>query len=81
MTPLKIQKLVYFLHGWHLAVRADPAIGESFEAWPYGPVLSSLYQQFKGFGRSPITTYALDYEQSEGAYKAYVVNPNDRAFF
>ena len=47
ITPLKMQKLVYFAHGWHLAITGAPLISEPIQAWQYGPVISSLYQIFK----------------------------------
>jgi uncharacterized phage-associated protein len=58
VDPLKLQKLVYLAHGWHLAFLGTPLISEPVEAWRYGPVVRSLYRQFKEFGVSPITTEA-----------------------
>src|SRR5258708_4237314 len=55
IDPLKLQKLVYFAHGWHLAVTGKPLIDEYVEAWPYGPVIPSLYHRFKSYGADPIT--------------------------
>ena len=63
LTPLKVQKLVYFSHGWHLALHPDglPLVDDEFvEAWPYGPVFPSLYFEFKHYGREPIKEYAQD---------------------
>jgi uncharacterized phage-associated protein len=54
VTPLKMQKLVYFAHGWHLAITGKPLITEPIQAWQYGPVISSLYQIFKEAGSNPI---------------------------
>lgn len=78
---LKIQKLVYLLHGWFLATRDAPAIGELFEAWPYGPVLSSLYHEFKTSGRKPIDGYAVDVDPASGEKNALMVNLSDRTFY
>lgn len=58
IDPLKLQKLIYFGHGWHLAVTGEPLIDECVEAWPYGPVVPTVYHEFKGFGNSPITAPA-----------------------
>lgn len=60
ITPMKIQKLVYFAHGWYLAITDRPLIDEQIEAWQYGPVIPSLYDEFKQYGRSPITSQATD---------------------
>jgi uncharacterized phage-associated protein len=58
IDPLKLQKLVYFAHGWHLTVTGEPLIDEYVEAWPYGPVIPTIYHTFKHFGNSPITELA-----------------------
>jgi uncharacterized phage-associated protein len=58
LTPLKLVKLVYIAHGWHLAVFDRPLIGEEVQAWKYGPVVPSVYHQFKEYGDKPITRQA-----------------------
>ena len=66
LSPLKIQKLVYIAHGWHLALYNEPLVDdECAEAWEYGPVFPSIYHEFKHFGRAPITEPAIDIEYSE----------------
>lgn len=54
ITHMKLQKLIYFAHGWCLAIVGEPLIQESIEAWPYGPVIGNLYQWLKQFGAGPI---------------------------
>lgn len=61
LTPMKIQKLVYYAHGWHLAIKATSLIDEQVEAWPFGPVIPSLYHAFRHFGRLPVTAPAVIY--------------------
>lgn len=55
LTPLQIQKLVYFSHARMLSIHRQPLIREPFEAWDYGPVVSILYQALKGSGSIPVT--------------------------
>lgn len=55
LTPMKIQKLVYYAHGWHLAIKGTPLINEQVEAWPFGPVIPSLYYAYRQYGRDPVT--------------------------
>ena len=65
LNPMKIQKLVYFAHGWHLAIHdGNSLIDESVQAWTYGPVIPSLYHEFKKYGSRPITSPALSMEVS-----------------
>lgn len=80
IDPLKIQKLVYCLHGWHLATRNAPAVGERFQAWPYGPVLSSLYHEFKASGSKPIEAYATEVDPISGKYRSMMVALEDASF-
>ena len=54
LDHLKIQKLVYIAHGWHLAIFDDPLIDEPVQAWKYGPVIPSLYQAFKRHGNAAV---------------------------
>ena len=55
ISPLKLHKLVYLAHGWHLALYNTPLVAdENAEAWQHGPVFPSLYHEFSGFGRGPI---------------------------
>jgi uncharacterized phage-associated protein len=81
IDPLKIQKLVYNLHGWHLAVTGHPVIGERFEAWPHGPVNSTIYHQFKNFKFRPINVYATDIDPTTGKNAATYVAPSDSRFY
>ncbi|MTH95348.1 Panacea domain-containing protein [Roseibium sp. RKSG952] len=81
VDQLKIQKLVYCLHGWYLATQNAPLVGEYYEAWPYGPVLSSLYHEFKYNGRKPIKSYAIDVDPKTGEDKALMVGVTDKKFY
>jgi uncharacterized phage-associated protein len=80
IDPLKIQKLVYCLHGWYLATRDAPAVGERFQAWPYGPVLASLYHEFKANGSNLIQGYAREIDPATGQYRSLMVSPDDKSF-
>lgn len=54
LTPMKLLKLVYFAHGWHLGVKGTPLINGPVEAWQYGPVIPDIYHAAKQFGNSAI---------------------------
>ena len=55
ISPLKLQKLLYFLHGWFLAVYDQPLFSEEPEAWQFGPVFPDVYHDYKIFGSIPIS--------------------------
>lgn len=74
ITPMKMQKLVYIAHGWNLAIHGEPLIDEPVEAWRYGPVIPSLFQEFKKYGASPITYYADGTRLPNGANVRDVLN-------
>ena len=54
LTPLEINKLVYFSHGWNLGIYSKPLIDEVVEAWKYGPVIPSVYHAFKTYVDSKV---------------------------
>lgn len=54
-TQMKLQKLIFYAHGWCLGLKGEPLIDEKFEAWPYGPVVPAVYHTFKTYGRTPIS--------------------------
>ena len=54
IDPMKLQKLIYYAHSWSLAVYGEPLIEEDIEAWSWGPVVRSVYLEFKDFGSKPI---------------------------
>lgn len=54
VTPLKLQKLVYYAQAWHLALNDEPLFDANFEAWVHGPVNRELYTRFRDFRFRPI---------------------------
>jgi uncharacterized phage-associated protein len=60
LTPMKLQKLVFYAMGWFAGYTGKPLVDEAVEAWQYGPVFPSLYHEFKTFGSSPIKRKACE---------------------
>lgn len=58
IMQLKLIKLVYIAHGWNLALAGEPLYDEPVQAWKHGPVIASVYHEFKHFGRRPIDQLA-----------------------
>ncbi|MBO6044095.1 MAG: DUF4065 domain-containing protein [Acetobacter sp.] len=56
IDQMKLQKLVYYAHAWHLALTQRPLFEEDIEAWPWGPVVRNIYIQTQHYGRDPIST-------------------------
>jgi len=54
ISPLKMQKLVYYSYSWVLAKLDKRLFDEKIEAWPNGPVVRSLYTALKDYGSGPI---------------------------
>ena len=54
ISNLKLQKLLYYAQGFHLAVFGSPLFEDEIEAWTHGPVVPSVYHEFKNYGGSTI---------------------------
>lgn len=54
MSNLKLQKMLYYEQGYHLAVFGTPLFDEDIEAWMYGPVVPSVYEHFHENGAGGI---------------------------
>ncbi len=54
VTQMKLQKMVFFAQGLHLALHQEILCNEPFYAWKFGPVIPSIYQHYKKWGSSPI---------------------------
>lgn len=54
MTNMKLQKMLYYQQGFHLAYFGTPLFNEDIEAWMYGPVVPSVYNNYKDNGKGGI---------------------------
>lgn len=54
MTNLKLQKLLYYAQGFHLAIYHHPLFSEPIEAWKHGPVVPDIYHRYSEHGAAPI---------------------------
>jgi uncharacterized phage-associated protein len=48
ISNMKLQKLLYYAQGQHLAACGQVLFNDPIEAWDHGPVIPSLYHRFKG---------------------------------
>lgn len=54
ISNLRLQKLLYFVQGQSYIKNDDCIIDEDFYAWPYGPVIPTVYYKYCGFAGAPI---------------------------
>lgn len=47
ITPLALQKLLYYAQGFYMALHGRELFEDDCEAWVYGPVYPAIYRQFK----------------------------------
>jgi uncharacterized phage-associated protein len=47
MPHLKLQKLIYYVEAWHLAIFEESIIDDKFKAWMHGPVSTKVWHAFK----------------------------------
>ncbi|WP_406038886.1 Panacea domain-containing protein [Succinimonas sp.] len=61
VTPLMLQKLLYFIQGIYSALYGRPIFEEDCRAWVHGPVYPEVYELFRDFKYNPIddTRFAL----------------------
>ena len=82
ISPMKLQKLLYYAQGAFLAIDDTALFEDEIEVWEHGPVVPSIYQKYKKYGNGGIRkneskntadfdehTYAMLY----GIYEKYNV--------
>ncbi len=65
LTHLRLQKLLYYVQGWSLALRGEAMFEGRIEAWPHGPVVRPVYGAFAKYGSEPIPPAEGDEEGSD----------------
>ena len=67
MTNLRLQKLLYYEQGYHLAKFGTPLFDEPIEAWMYGPVVPIVYDHYKQYGSQilPVEKDEIDLTDDE----------------
>lgn len=54
VSNLKVQKLLYYAQGHHLAMFGSPLFRDKIQAWSHGPVVENVYHELKQFGRTGV---------------------------
>jgi len=77
ITPMKLQKLLYFVYKHYLQLTGEPLFAERFEAWRYGPVIATVYDEFKKYGSGKIKEPYRDQNNEAWFYDILDDNTND----
>lgn len=65
IDPMKLQKLLFYANGYYVAERdGQPLINEYFEAWDYGPVVPTVYYEFREYKDRPIRRFAYTWNEA-----------------
>jgi len=54
ITPLALQKLLYYSQAFNCAINKEFLFEDDCEAWVHGPVYKTIYEKYKGYGYNPI---------------------------
>ena len=54
ITPLALQKMLYFIQGIYMVLFGGALFCEDCEAWAHGPVFKDVYDVFRNFKYNPI---------------------------
>jgi uncharacterized phage-associated protein len=54
ITNMKLQKLLYYCQGFHLAIFGKTLFDEDINKWTHGPVVQGVYFKYSEQGRNPI---------------------------
>ena len=64
ISNLKLQKLLYYVQGFHLAVYDAPIFDETIKRWEHGPVVLQVWQEYRDYGASALPVpEAVDFSQ------------------
>lgn len=66
ISNLKVQKLLYYAQGFHLAIFGNALFPEEIKAWIQGPAVPHVWDKYKEFGSGSISVKLVnldDYPQ------------------
>jgi len=65
ITHLALEKLLYFVQSWSVALTGKWMFDDDCQAWVHGAVYPQVYEMFKGFGYQPLPRVNYEMELSE----------------
>jgi uncharacterized phage-associated protein len=60
ISNMKLQKLLYYGQGFHLAIYGTPLFGDAIKRWAHGPVVPQIWHDYKNYGSGPIPVEGID---------------------
>lgn len=74
LTNLKLQKILYYLQGYYLAIYNEPIFEDEIEAWKYGPVINGVYHSYKVYGDNSIIVpdYNFNFNYLSNTQKQFI---------
>jgi len=64
ISPLKLQKLLYYSQAWFYTLMERKLFSDKIEAWVHGPVVPSIYDKYKRYGYNDISKNVDNIPQS-----------------
>ncbi len=75
LTNMKLNKILYYAQGHYLQKTGKPLFDDKIEAWTHGPVVKSVYQEYKEYSDNPISKYNEDrLDVIDDEIKSYLVD-------
>lgn len=65
ITPLKLQKLVYYAQGFHLRDNGETLFDNDLLAWDHGPVVRLLFDDYRKYGYFTIPSEPFECQNNE----------------
>jgi uncharacterized phage-associated protein len=77
VSPIKMLMLIYYAHGWHLALYDSPLLDETIVASDDGPIIDSLYHELKHYGNRDIDYRVYSFNSHTGHASAKDIHQDD----
>jgi uncharacterized phage-associated protein len=71
ITPMKLQKLLYYLKVWGL-VSGTFSVDTEFKKWKYGPVSNEIFHEYKQYKSAVIPKAAIPFVELSSELKASI---------
>lgn len=76
ITPLSLQKILYYTQSFHLALFNELIFEDDCLAWVHGPVYENIYHEYKSYKYNIIDTYegAIELTEEERVFVDSILN-------